>query len=133
MKEKRVIGEEKIFTMKFADDIVLIADHPEGLTSMIKTLEKFVKKNKLSINIEKTKVLIFKKRGKNKKGESWKYNDVQLEIVKEYKLLTVWFSTGNTFEKHIKKNTKKIIMAINAIWGIFKRVRISVVNIHYSF
>ena len=58
MKEKRVIGEEKIFTMKFADDIVLIADHPEGLTSMIKTLENFVK-NKLTINIKKDQSINF--------------------------------------------------------------------------
>ena len=50
---------------------------------------------------------------------------MELEIVKEYKYLGVWFSTGNTFEKHIKKNTKKIVKAINATWGIFKRVRIT--------
>ena len=105
-------GGEKIFIMKFADDIVLIANHPEGPTSIIKTLEKFVKKKKLTINIKKIKVLIFKKGDKNKKGDSWKYNDVQLVIVKEYKYLKVWFSTGNTFEKHIKKNTEKIIKTI---------------------
>ena len=86
--------------MKFADN------HSEGLTSMIQTLEKFVRKNKLTININKTKVLIFKNEGKNKRGEKWKYKNMELEIVKEYKYLGVWFSTGNNFEKHIKKNTK---------------------------
>ena len=34
-KEGRsVIGGEKIFAMKFADDIVLVVDDPEELTSM---------------------------------------------------------------------------------------------------
>ena len=37
---------------------------------MIQTLEKFVRKNKLTININKTKVLIFKKGGKSKRGEN---------------------------------------------------------------
>ena len=79
----------------------------------------------MTINIKKIKVLIFKKGGKNKKRESWKYNDVQSEIMKEYKYLAVWFSTGSTSEKHIKKNTEQIIKGINGTWGIFKRARIN--------
>ena len=55
--------------MKFADDIVLVPDHSEGFTSMIQTLKKFVRKNKLTIILNKTKVLIFKKGDTSKRGE----------------------------------------------------------------
>ena len=47
MKEDQLLEKKKTFTLKFADDVVLVADHLEGLTSsMIKALEKFVRKNK---------------------------------------------------------------------------------------
>ena len=45
--------------------------------------------------------------------------------MKEYKYLGVWFSTGNTFEKHIKIMSRKIKKATNASWGIAKREKIS--------
>ena len=44
--------------MQFAEDILLIMDHPEGVISMIKTLENFVK-NKLTINIKKDQSINF--------------------------------------------------------------------------
>lgn len=119
-----VIGGEKIFAMKFADDIVLVANEEDGLRSMLGSLEKYVERNKLTVNIDKTKILIFKKGGRNKKSEKWKYNNKELERVTEYKYLGVWFSTGNTFEKHIKILTGKINKVINATWGIFKRAKI---------
>ena len=50
---------------------------------------------------------------------------MDLERVKEYKYLGVWFSTGNTFEKHIKIMSGKIKKAINASWGTAKRAKIS--------
>ena len=50
---------------------------------------------------------------------------MRLEIVKKYKYVEMWFSTGKAFGKHIKKNMEKIIKAINATWGIFKRARIN--------
>ena len=50
---------------------------------------------------------------------------MRLEIVKKYKYVEIWFSTGKAFGKHIKKNMEKIIKAINAILGIFKRAWIN--------
>ena len=88
-ERRSVIGGEKIFAMKFAADIVVVADYPEGLTSMIENVGKFVRKNKEKININKTKALIFKKGGKSKRGIKWKYKDMELEIVNEYKHLGV--------------------------------------------
>ena len=50
---------------------------------------------------------------------------MELERVKADKYLGVWFSTGNTFENHIKIISGKIKKAINASWGIAKRAKIS--------
>ena len=122
-EEGTVIGKEKIFAMKFADDVVLLADETEDLRSMLTRLEKYVDRNKLTVNIKKTKILIFKKGRRNKVEK--KFKSMELERVKEYKYLGVWFSTGNTFEKHIKIMSGKIKKAINASWGIAKWAKIS--------
>lgn len=74
----------------------------------------------MSVNIRKTKIMIFNKAGRNKKREKWKYNGQELEIVNAYKYLGMWFSTGNTSEKHIKILTGKINKAINATWVFVK-------------
>ena len=120
-----VIGNQKIYALKFADDIVIVAEEEKELGNMIASLEKYVEKNKLTVNIGKSKIMIFKRGGKNKKGQKWKYNNQEMEIVKEYKYLGVWFSTGNTVEKHIQIMARKIKKVINATWGIYKRARIN--------
>ena len=48
-----VIGKTKIFVLKFADDLALIADYPQGLDEMIKTFERYVVKNRLEVNVKK--------------------------------------------------------------------------------
>lgn len=120
-----VIEGQKIFTLKFADDIILLAEDEQGLTSMIEALEKFVEKNRLVVKIGEPKVMIFKEGGKNRKDEQWRYKGQMLDIVKEYKYLGVWFSTGNTMEKDIQILSGKIKKAINVVWGIYTRAKIS--------
>ena len=51
-----MIGREKIFTMKFVDDVVLIADEAEDLRSMLTRSEKYPDRNKLRVNINKKKI-----------------------------------------------------------------------------
>lgn len=45
----------------------------------------------------------------------------ELEIVREYKYLGFWFTTGNSYATHIRKMTAKVNKAINSVWGIWKR------------
>lgn len=65
------IGKEKIATIEYADDIVLVAESEEGLGGMIKGLEKFLEGKKLSISVDKTKIMIFKKGAGRKKNRKW--------------------------------------------------------------
>ena len=50
------------------DDVVLIADEAEDLRSMLTRLEKYVDRNKLTVNTNKTKILILKKGGGAEQG-----------------------------------------------------------------
>ena len=67
-----VIGGEKIFCFKFADDIAAVAEDFQGLNSMLSGLEKYGKKNGLEVNVEKTKVMVFRNGGRLTKKENWR-------------------------------------------------------------
>lgn len=49
---------------------MLIAKNKEALEDMSYTLRRFLKERKLELNVEKTKIVIFNKKGKGKK-ENW--------------------------------------------------------------
>ena len=54
-----------IFFLMYADDIVMMADTPEQVQSMLDKLHNYCSKNKLTVNASKTKIMIFS-RGKCK-------------------------------------------------------------------
>ena len=52
-----VVGNQKIFCVKFADDVAIVADHKEGLREMLAELEIYCDKNDLKVNTEKSKLI----------------------------------------------------------------------------
>ncbi len=50
---------QKIHLMLFADDLVLLVESRSGLQSSIDLLVNFNKKWRLSVNVDKTKVMVF--------------------------------------------------------------------------
>lgn len=120
-----VVGGIKIFALKYADDIAIVADDAEGLRKMLKSLEKFVHGAKMEVNIKKTKVMIFKNGGREgKKREKWMWRGEKIEIVKEFKYLGYWFTPKNTGSGHIRYMVQKARKAINSVWGVLKRARV---------
>ena len=73
---------EEIFLLLFADDIVLVSSTPSGLQNQINNLEKASNSVGLTVNLDKTKVMIFRKGGHIASGEKWFYNGNEIEIVK---------------------------------------------------
>lgn len=66
------LGKDRIWSLAYADDIVLLAKNKEALENMMQTLKRFLKDRKMILCTEKTKVVIFNKTG-NKVGDSWKW------------------------------------------------------------
>ena len=65
------ISDLAIPCLFWADDLVLISESKEGLQQHLNVLEKYCKDWKLSVNTDKTQVVIFNKKGKiDKKRES---------------------------------------------------------------
>lgn len=62
------VGKERICSIEYADDLVLLAETQEGLSSMIRGLGKILKEKKLQLNVEKSKVMVCKKGGGEEMG-----------------------------------------------------------------
>ena len=74
------VGEVNINSLFWADDLVLFAKNKEDLDVLLKTLETYCKENEITINIKKTKCMIFNKGGRLMRKPFY-LNGVQLENV----------------------------------------------------
>ena len=80
-------GREEIFSLLFADDIVLLSSTPTGLQTQINSLQRASDSLGLTVNIDKTKVMVFRKGGFLGKKEKWTLDGKPLEVVNSYKYL----------------------------------------------
>ena len=82
----------------FADDLVLISESASGLQNCLTKLQHYCEKWCLTINIEKTKVIIFNKGGHKISRHKFILHDSSIEIVKEYCYLGIVFSSSGNFK-----------------------------------
>ena len=67
--------------MKFADYVSIVADDAEEMREMLRTMEKYVERNRMKMNLEKSKIMLLRKGGRRKKGERWEFKEDELEIM----------------------------------------------------
>lgn len=58
-----IIGKEKVYTLAYADDMVLMAEKEDEMKSTIGRLEKYLDRKKLELKASKTKIMRFRKKG----------------------------------------------------------------------
>ena len=54
-----VIGKYKVMSLAYADDIVILAKTVREMIEMLGRLERYIKKRKLYLNVEKSKMMVF--------------------------------------------------------------------------
>lgn len=115
------IGRSRIYTLAYADDLAVMATEEKELRKMLKSLEKYFKEKEMILNVEKSKVLVFwkKDRDKGKRRCSWK--EEEIEEVEEFKYLGYTFMKNNRDDAHIREVTKKAAGIMAQIWGIGER------------
>lgn len=111
-----VIGERKIWTLAYTNDIVLIVTNPEVLKETMGQMRKYLQMKEL--NAERSKVLIFRKDRRNQIPEKWNWGQETIEEVKEFKYLSFHFQKNGTYEAHIRETVKKARIAMAQVWGI---------------
>ena len=103
--------------LMFADDLVLLADTANGLQESINILEEFCRNWDLSINTEKTKIIIFNKPTCD--SQFYIYNS-PLEQAKEYKYLSITLSDIKSLFKEASKVLSK--QANKALFSLMKQL-----------
>jgi len=96
------IGSFKLMLLLYADDIILFAKDAEGLQKSLDSLSEYCDRWKLTVNTQKTKIMIFRKSGKLPKDLKFIYGNENLEIVNKFKYLGVLFTTGISYNEHDK-------------------------------
>lgn len=115
------IGRSRIYTLAYADDLAVMATEEKELRKMLKSLEKYFKEKEMILNVEKSKVLIFCKKDRDKGKRRWSWKEEEIEEVEEFKYLGYTFMKNNRDDTHIREVTKKAAGIMAQVWGIGER------------
>ena len=91
------LNNKRIDCLMYADDVILLSSSAIGLQQKLNLLQAFCEDWCLSINIEKTKVLIFNKAGRLVNNHSFVIFGNEVSCTTSYKYLGVLFSASGTF------------------------------------
>lgn len=113
-----VVGKQKYWSLAYADDVGMVAETREEMVCMLVTLSKYLKRKKLKLNVEKSKMMVFRKGGGRDKVRTWKWEGQEIEEVKEFTYLGYKFQRNNSPNQHIRMLAAKATRAMKQVWGI---------------
>ena len=115
-------GCPEIFSLLFADDVVLLSTTPVGLQCQIDSLHEESKRLGLRVNLGKTKAMVFRRGGFLSKGEKWSLGESEIEVVNQYKYLGFIFTTklsiSSSLENLSVKAKKKTVHLLKSMWHL---------------
>lgn len=115
------LGKRRIYTLAYVDDLAMMAKMEREMKKMLKSLERYLEEKELTLNTDKSKMLVFCKKKRIKQERNWKWKDSKIEEVKEFKYLGFTFKKSNTDEAHVKDIVRKAAAAMAQVWGIGER------------
>ena len=105
------INDQDLHCLMYADDIVLLSTSPNGLQKKLDILQNYCNDWCLSVNTNKTKVLIFNKAGRLINKYDFMLNGIKLECVNSYKYLGIHFCASGSFTVAQDELYKKALKA----------------------
>jgi Leu/Phe-tRNA-protein transferase len=88
---------------------------------MRRSLGKYVRKKKLEVNVEKTKMMVFNKRKRKSEENEWKWEGRKIERVSEFKYLGHTFYERAMDKAHMREIVRKANKLVGCVWGIEER------------
>ena len=102
--------------MFWADDIILVSDTPQGLQQKLNILEEQSTRLGVKVNLDKTKIIVFRKGGFLSKFEKWFYGGHPVEVVNRYVYLGFEFTTKMSITSSLSSFIIKAKHALNALF-----------------
>ncbi len=114
------LGDDCISVLAYADDLVLLSENEPDLQNLLNVLNSWCHRWQLCINLDKTKVMHFRKKTCNKTIFDFTINGVPLEVVSEYKYLGILLNEHLDFEK-----TAELLSSAagRALGGVINKVK----------
>ena len=112
-----------IYLLMFADDAVLISDSKDGLQNLLVQFEIYCNKWQLTVNVEKTKIMIFQKGGRIP-NDIFIYNGEHIEIVKEFNYLAYVVSCGGTIQRAMTMLADKAVRAMGLLFSTLRQIQV---------
>ena len=100
----------------YANDIVLFSETNEGLQNDLNCMYDYCQKWKLSVNTQKTKVMIFRKGAILRRNTQFKYGENNLEIVNKFTYIGIVISTigaPQEAQQALSRQALKTIFTLN--------------------
>ena len=104
----------KLYLLLYADDTIFIAEFPTDLQNALDGMYDYCKLWHLSVNTEKTKVVIFSK-GKLRKKPTFEFDNKNLEMVDEYKYLGIIMNFNGKFNvavRNLREQAQKAMFSL---------------------
>ena len=117
-------GAQEIFALLFADDIVLLSLTPIGLQTQINNLKMAAESLGLVVNLQKSRIMVYRKGGFLGKQERCFFGNEQMEVVNNYKYLGYTMTTKLSIEiplaEFAGKAKSKIITIFKTLYKLGK-------------
>ena len=104
-----LIRQDKLSCLMFADDVLLLSESAHGLQNSLTKVQEYCDQWNLTVNINKTKIMIFNKGGHQIKKYSFFFNGQQVENTKSYCYLGIIFTPSGSFNTAMQNLTSKAL------------------------
>ena len=88
----------RLFVLLYADDTIILAESAEELQAALDAMQQYCTTWSLSVNVDKTKVVIFS-RGKPRKVPHFVFGNEPVQVIEDFRYLGVTFDFNNKFNK----------------------------------
>lgn len=92
------LGNLLVPLLLYADDLALCSLNPQGLQRKLELLERFCEVSGMTVNVQKTKVVVFRNQQKMPMEVAFTYKGQPVEVVDEFKYLGLIFHSYRGFE-----------------------------------
>ena len=111
--------------MLFADDMVILGKDANDLQKSLDLLDVYCSRWGLQVNTDKTKIVVFRKRGGLRDNEAWTYKGSRLEVVNEFNYLGTVFKYTGSFVVNQETLVGKGLKALNCLLYNTKKYSLS--------
>lgn len=116
-------SETDVLLLLYADDLVILGRSPVDLDRKLRALEEYARRNKLTVNTEKSKVVIFSK-ANIRPAVNFRYQQEPIEIVKEFSYLGVTFSSSCLFLRMATAACGRARQSLGAVMSLMSRTKL---------